>query len=355
MNGTSQTPITVTVTDTATIFNGPDTIYRDDLPGSGIIEGWALLAIVDQLRQLAPTSWPDVEVIVDADHEIAESLIRTLINKGAAAYPATVVQEKTEEPGNEGPPPMPGPSPTLATPGDDPVVALRRDRRQQKKTPRRRVRPSLVDWLPQPAHLAVGVVALVGGGVALWSITTSVPDDADLGVTPVADSTAATPTPALTTAADPSPVVATNDPPHVHLEEAGLSLDAPQGFELRKEGDTWMLTGPDEDLRVSITADPSFGLSPQLLLDEIRTDITKDPQLHLVTEAPESTRVIYTESPEDGSHYRWTTWVEADRHISVGCHSRYEPTVVQRATCRIITESMHLQPEGTEKGVREVQ
>ena len=64
---TTAGPITVTILDAATIFEGPETVYRYDLPGTGIVEGWALGQVMDQISKMAGSSWPDVEVCVAAD------------------------------------------------------------------------------------------------------------------------------------------------------------------------------------------------------------------------------------------------------------------------------------------------
>ena len=64
---TTAVPITVTILDAATIFEGPETVYRYDLPGTGIVEGWALGQVMDQISKMAGPSWPDVEACVVAD------------------------------------------------------------------------------------------------------------------------------------------------------------------------------------------------------------------------------------------------------------------------------------------------
>ena len=64
---TTAGPITVTILDAATIFEGPETVYRYDLPGTGIVEGWALGQVMDQISKMAGSSWPDVEACVVAD------------------------------------------------------------------------------------------------------------------------------------------------------------------------------------------------------------------------------------------------------------------------------------------------
>ena len=53
--------------DAATIYEGPETVYRYDLPGTGIVEGWALSPVVEQCSKICGPQWPEVtaEVIVD--------------------------------------------------------------------------------------------------------------------------------------------------------------------------------------------------------------------------------------------------------------------------------------------------
>lgn len=59
--------ITVTVMDAATIFEGPETVYRYDLAGTGIVEGKSLGHVMDQIAKIAGSAWPDVDVSVIAD------------------------------------------------------------------------------------------------------------------------------------------------------------------------------------------------------------------------------------------------------------------------------------------------
>ena len=52
---TTAGPITVTILDAATIFEGPETVYRYDLPGTGIVEGWALGQVLSLIHISEPT------------------------------------------------------------------------------------------------------------------------------------------------------------------------------------------------------------------------------------------------------------------------------------------------------------
>lgn len=45
--------LTITVLDTATIFEGPESIYRYDLPGTAVVEGM-LSGVMEQAQKLLP-------------------------------------------------------------------------------------------------------------------------------------------------------------------------------------------------------------------------------------------------------------------------------------------------------------
>src|SRR5699024_12741268 len=59
--------LTITVLDTATIFEGPESIYRYDLPGTAVVAGWALSGVMEQAQKLLPAQSPDVSIAVAAD------------------------------------------------------------------------------------------------------------------------------------------------------------------------------------------------------------------------------------------------------------------------------------------------
>ncbi|CAB0999489.1 type VII secretion-associated protein [Corynebacterium diphtheriae] len=76
------TDLTLTVLDTATIYEGPTTVYRYDLPGHGITEGWATDAVIDQIQELLNTSWPNCVIEIDAQPSIIELLEQPLSDHG---------------------------------------------------------------------------------------------------------------------------------------------------------------------------------------------------------------------------------------------------------------------------------
>ncbi|WKD59808.1 type VII secretion-associated protein [Corynebacterium caspium] len=352
-------PITVTVQDNATIFDGPANLYRYDLPGSGIVEGWALLAVVEQIRQLSPTAWPEVEVVVDAAPDIADILIRTLVNKGAAAYPADLVLETSS---------ATGPLPEVSS---DPFSALRHQK--GRKTPAQFSLKELLSWRPERGHLLIIVVALIGGTIAFWSISRSTGGSANnpdslivsaqeknsLKSTPDSQSPAEAAKSAPTLVATPSlnsPPTSVPESKEIEIQDGGLYLKAPPGFKLHREPDFWILSGTDDSLRIRLAADLLPGENLTRVLSNIRDTIQTDPQLELLKSdaalgkpAGISSEVVaYRELPGDGSQYHWVTWLKDGYQLSVGCHSRSIPTANQRAICRTVVESVTFKPPGTD-------
>lgn len=320
--------LTVTVLETATIFEGPDTVYRYDIMATGIKEGWAVPAVVDQVQQLSSVHWPDVEVVIDGDDQVTEMLTRTFIGKGVTSYPADTLREH----------PLPP-----EEPDPDPVVTRPTSGRTHRDF-----------YGIRPLHilltiLFVGVVAgawmLLGGGdtpVTVPPVTTQV---AGAGTTK--DTVAPTTVVPATTGngvpgAEGSGEAEASTLPAI-LEGDGFLVAAPQGYRLdNDDGDTgvYVLTGRDPDLRIRIALDPLHGLNPQLVAEEMELVIAQDPTLE--RQPTVDGRIIYSEDPGDGSKVAWTTWFDADQQVSVGCHTRLSPTVVQQAACRTVLDSLRV-------------
>lgn len=305
--------LTITVLDTATIFEGPDTVYRYDLPGTGIIDGWALPAVLDQAKELCSQNWPDIEVIVDADDPTTEVLTRSLLNKGVAAYPSEVLREKA-----------------LPEPEEVPLTR-----------PTRRAGRHRLDSFPvEPFHVMVGVVVLAILGLSWWVVGGS-PAPAAPVASPVPTGTAV---PTVTSVAPVTSASSTPEPRAV-LEHESLRVEVPRGFHLEDREGLLLATGDDPDLRIRLAADPVFTVPPEEVEAQIHAMIDADETLHPLEpeRAARGLQVIrYREAPGDGSEVTWHTWIEDAHQLSVGCHTRATPTLPQQAACRMAFDSVEL-------------
>lgn len=332
--------LTITVLDTATIFEGPDTVYRYDLPGTGVTEGWALAAVIDQAKELCSLHWPEVEIIIDADEPTTELLTRTLLNKGVAAYPTEALRETT-----------------LPTEPEDHEVEITRPTtggRHRFHGGGLAARLGL-----HPFHLAIVAVIVAVGAVSWWAIDNQSgrpapgqDPDAVIAAHPGpgerAGEAAAAEDP---TAPDPAPGGeepddAAEPSAGVVLEHSGLRLAAPVGFHVDNRGDALLATGDDPDLRIHLAADPVHNVPAEAVHREIETMVAEDPTLDGFHRDEDPGRgdevLVYQELPGDGSEVAWSTWVAAGHQFSVGCHTRTTPTLPQQAACRMAVESLSM-------------
>ena len=310
--------LTITVLDTATIFEGPDTVYRYDLPGTGIIDGWALPAVLDQAKELCSLNWPDVEIIVDADDPTTEVLTRSLLNKGVAAYPTEALRETA----------LPEPAEVTIT-------------RPTRRAGRHRL-PSSVD----PFHVVIGVVVLAILGLSWWVVGgTPAPEAPEAPETPAVETTRAAASASTATSTAVSTGTSTSTPPSTVLEHSALRVEVPHGFHLADHDGLLMATGDDPDLRIRLAADPVYTVPKEDVETQIHAMIDTDETLHLLDpeRAARGLHVIrYQETPGDGSEVTWHTWIEAGHQLSVGCHTRTAPTLPQQAACRMAFDSVEL-------------
>lgn len=319
----------VTVTQTATVLCGEDTIYRYDLPLSGVTNGWAIPAIIEQARQLYPESWPAIEVIVDAPEDETEALVRAFIAKGAAAYPSEVVREEDL------------PAPDGDHDRDDSAAAglgesVWRDR-----------------FRINGFRLLLGCVVAVVAGVSWWVISATTQQDlpeargAGSGVKGVAmaddaeeevdDHPAEDAEGGETAVPEHEPAVG-----RVVVHELGTArLSTPLGFHVTAEEGQWLVVGPDQDLRVRVIMDPTNGVDAGRILAALDRGISEDPQLEPL-EAHQAGEVAYLESPGDGSQTRWVSWVDGLHHVSVGCQTRQQAIPTQLAACDLVRESLEI-------------
>lgn len=344
--------LSVTVLDSATIFEGGEVVYRYDLPGSGVVEGWALSETMEQIAKSCGAAWPDATVAIGADssgtsvsHEAVEILSRQCAAAGArvsieSAFPQ---QDSTAE----------------LQPQEDPRLVEAEGQSRQAESIERTGRSSakgieaLTRLLRQVDvfHVAIAAVVLGVVGVSWWVMglrssgegAAKSPDEGALmaGESAVASQVAEA-LPSDSALVPDAPIVeeaaAAPDLESLRIEAEGLSVALPSGFHISVDQGLITAVGEDPDLRVLLAADPLFQVPPEVLFQELRAEIEREDTLGDPHE--DGGRLSYKESPGDDSHVAWTTWTDLGHQLSVGCHTKAEPTVVQRATCRMAADSL---------------
>jgi len=376
--------ITVTVMDAATIFEGPETVYRYDLAGTGIVEGKALGHVMDQIAKIAGSAWPDVDVSVIADpsgtavsREAVTILTRQLDVAGARvrqqdATPApesTPAREAESAAGEAGAPSAVAAASALADSPEsaptaqmdistgrtettaDPGTGARAEKGQGTGT---RWADKLRGWIGaiDMFHVAIVVVILAVVGASWWAMGANASDNEDGGEagTAAGSATAASAADSVlkeesgggsdgnADAAGDAGGDGELNPGEKRLDIEGLSVVLPTGFQATVEEGLVTATGEDPDLRILLAADSLFNVPAKALFGEIKAQVDKDPELRDVSE--DAGRLHYIEDPGDGSVVEWTIWEDTGHHMSVGCHTRHNANAVQKAACRMATESL---------------
>lgn len=334
----SDDALTITVLETATVFDGPDTVYRYDLPAAGIVTGWALDGVVDQVKQMYSLSWPDVEIVVDAAPEPTEALVTALLNKGAAAYPVEAIREAAAEEERA----AADPDPTVVRRSDPPGAATRLAMGNR-------------GFVVLAACAAGALLALCG-----WLLISSGAAPPGAPAAPAGEAAPATTPPASRGPGgqreDADPQIAPENPdpdasdagenrgPGGGPREVGeFVVDVPAGFRVGPGGDgAELLEDPDGRLRVYLSAADAGGLELEDALVELNGAIREDEALEFLPGGEQGSRITYLERPGDGSEVRWTTWLTDGRHVSVGCHTPAEPGEEELAACERIAASTRL-------------
>lgn len=344
----SDSRLVITVLDSATIFEGAETVYRYDLPGKGIVEGWALSEAMDQIAKSCGAQWPEsiLEICVDSSstavsYEAVEILARQCAAAGAqlsidvgqpqhGAAPETLQEDK---------------EPKAPSRQSDGAHSLRGTNWKGLTGPARLLRQ--IDLF----HLAIATVVLGVAAVSWWALGLK----AEAETTPSAQDSEAPSPQAITDSPEAETALGEeagedlgagasledSDSPDLEslrIEAEGISVALPSGFHISVDQGLITATGEDPDLRVLLAADPLFQVPPEMLFQELRAEIEREETLDESVE--HAGRLSYKELPGDGSQVAWTTWTDLGHQLSVGCHTKVEPTVVQKATCRMATESL---------------
>ena len=325
--------LTITVLDTATIFEGPESIYRYDLPGTAIVEGWALSGVMEQAQKLLPAQWPDVRIAVVADssggpmsHEAVKIIRRQLQVHDviiAEREPVTALAIPQHEPEELEPEEIIDDDEIIRPVGDEESFL---ERIKQRK--------GLITII-----VVVVLIIILIAWFFLRSASSAASDSAaPVNTTSIAE---AAPAPEMSTQASETSGAQANTsaaPAHQTIEAGGLRVMLPAGFTHTEEDGLVTATGQDPNLRIIMAMDPLYAVPANALFAEVRAQIDSDETLSNPREA--NGRLTYLEHPGDDSEVTWTTWVEDDQQVSLGCHTRKTPSMAQRAACRMASESI---------------
>jgi type VII secretion-associated protein, rv3446c family len=141
---------------------------------------------------------------------------------------------------------------------------------------------------------------------------------------------------------------ATAEIPQMVHEHSGLRLVTPRGFVIgdSSQPGVFAATGEDPNLRIYVTTDQLHDdAAAQIDHDAVLTDIMQtvksSPDLHEGQREQEPrAQVRYVENPGDGSRIAWTSWVEGNHQLTVGCHSRHTTTEKQKQACELVVGSL---------------
>ncbi|MDK8845568.1 type VII secretion-associated protein [Corynebacterium sp. MSK297] len=379
-----------------------ETIVRYDLPARGITEGWTVSAVVDQTEAMAEENWPDIGVAIFADDaDVYDDFARVLTQHGARVF-AVDLYESTEgaartdaECETESADPDTGPLAAVPTTkggahaaatrrGDDAFAAARagvNQRAAEKQSvgsnfvqlvarkPKRR-RHAKAGWRPRPFQILVAAGIVVTGLSGWWVVDRYSGADEGGDVGNAGDVDAAITADAAgdgsdgdgsdgdnrDSAADKSNEKpedaavrgATAEIPQMVHEHSGLRLVTPRSFVIGDSAQpgVFAATGEDPNLRIYVTTDQLHDdAAAQIDHDAVLTDIMQtvksSPDLQEGRREQEPReQVRYVENPGDGSRIAWTSWVEGNQQLTVGCHSRRAATEQQKQACELVVGSL---------------
>lgn len=298
----------IEVLETATVFEGEETVYRYDLTAPGISAGGECAKeVVDQTQELMGEAWGKEPVRIDAPSNVVAVLTAAFAGVGV------LVQGDVEK------------------------------RNIEPHTARRlHIPPPVESQRPVWFYPALGLVVCCVGAACWWSMRPEQP----MAKGGVAASVSATPkAQAVSQAPEPEPL------PGVELVHGPVRVRLPEGFHIHERDDGALTaSGPDAELRILLAVDPAYGVSSDAVYHEVELMIERDPALTLHSGErfrDHAVRTIdYREDPGDGTFVSWVTWVEADHQFSIGCHTKTEPTIPQLAACRMAAGTLQLHLDG---------
>lgn len=288
------TELRITATDASTVITGAANIHRFDAPTSREIAG--------TVRSVLGPDPHGAPVHIAADPQRLRELTHAL-----ADYDIDLTTEPLQ--------------PVAPTPDDTPEPFHR------PPPPEQESRSGA--WI---IAAVVAAVALACAGV-IWGLTSGKKQSPEEQEPPPSQPPETQSAPVSSPAQEEERAEQTS----ISIEREGLTVQLPAGFTLEADDDMWRATGDDPNFRLQIAVEHLYQLPARTMADQLLADIEADPEVELVD--TDGIAVTYLERAGDGSQSLWKTWPNGTVQLFVGCHTRAEPTVVQRATCRMAMES----------------
>lgn len=350
--------------------------YRFDLPYEGLQDGWAVAGIIQQMSDLIDAAERDAgdpqaaspqDIAINITEEPSRSdseasqeneqtsagvqhLITALQQKGYDVD-AQNPQEPTEET-----PSAPQPTHTTQAEQTQPQATPQRShierptRRQHPKKHRMRPQGRGKTRIQTTTIAAAATLVLALSGFFILTSNGSSQEHAQSHTQPTSRAAAPTQRTPSTTTLTPASATSSSQAqqPATIRELHGLRFHTPHGYEAQELPDGRLqLSGQHPELRIYLARDDLHGTDADLILEQMRQEITQSPGTELATDSAfgaeaRDTGLFYTEDPGDGSVTYWAAWIEQGQLISVGCHAQHSLEISHRALCRAVEHTVKL-------------
>lgn len=350
--------------------------YRFDLPYEGLQDGWAVAGIIQQMSDLIDAAERDagdpqaaspqdiaINITEETSRSDSDASQETEQTSAGVQHLITALQQKgydvdaqnPQEPTEETPS---APQPTHTTQAEQ-TQPQATPQRSHIERPTRRQHPKKHRMRPQGrgktriqtttiAAAATLVVALS----AFFILTSngSSQEHEQSRTQPTSRAAAPTQRTPSTTTLTSAPATSSSQAqqPATTRELHGLSFHTPHGYEAQELPDGRIqLAGQHPELRIYLARDDLHGTDADLILEQMRQEITQSPGTELATDSAfgaeaRDTGLFYTEDPGDGSATYWAAWIEQGQLISVGCHAQHSLEISHRALCRAVEHTVKL-------------
>ncbi len=317
--------VTITVTESSVVFGGRTNVYRYDRPSPPEIAAY--------VRGVLGPEPGGAVVHVVGEQDVVEKLDRAF-----TGYDITLT---AGHPADSGPPGDAGGGARQAA-GDTPWDTVQITRPEPGGAGRSHWVEEHGGWV---LGAAVVIVSAVSAGAIWASVGRSGAEAADSVGSGQGRPALGAPAGVAAEGEDASGTSTSvhPDPPTMVVERQGLRVEVPAGFSLVPDGEMWRATGDDPNFRLQIAVDNLYHLPAARMLEQVLLDIEADPEVELVSN--DGAAVLYHQRAPDGSETLWKTWADGGHQLFVGCHTRYAPTTVQQATCRMAMGTAAFDPK----------